>query len=186
MRRLEKAPGPVLEDWYCGLAPAELFLRSLATGETLREVSLVAVKVRTVEQTGHRPDTGEETLQRRTVMERWLAAGEAARAWENTEGAAVFSPLRDGQVAHYDGAKYLFQTLWKRICPVFPLVKPVVCIHVQERTTQVEERAMVDAGIQAGAKRVLLYGEPLSVMLNAAPEIRELRHGYVLHIEPRD
>lgn len=186
MRRLEKAPGPVLEDWYRSLAPAELFLRSLATGETLREVSLVAVKVRNVEQTGRRPDTGEETLLRRTVMERWLAAGEAARAWENAEGAAVFSPLRGGQVAHYDGAKYLFQTLWKRVCPGLPLVKPVVWICMPERTTQVEERAMVEAGTQAGARQVLLCREPLSGLPDAAPEIRELRHGYVLHMEPRD
>lgn len=51
--------------------------------------------------------------------------------------------------------------------------------------TDLEEWAIVDAGVQSGARRVFLYQEPLSTLLDAAPMWKELRSALVIHIEPR-
>lgn len=185
MKLREMSGGPVLEDWACRFTPAGIILHDLKTGEELREISLVAAKVKTVEQTGKHPRTGEETAVSHTVLQRYLAAGNAARAYENTPDAVVFSPLRYGQIANCDAAEYMFRDFMKRISPGIRFFKPVLCVRVQDRTTQVEERAIIDAGIQAGARKVFLYQEPLSVLLDAAPSWQELRRGLVIHIEPR-
>ena len=59
-------------------------------------------------------------------------------------------------------------------------------MRVQEQTTDVEERAIIDAGVQSGARKVFLYQEPLSALLDAAPTWKELRNALVIHIESRE
>ena len=49
--------------------------------------------------------TGETRTFSFKVLERYLAVGEEARAYENTPDVMVFSPFRDGQVAQYGGAR---------------------------------------------------------------------------------
>lgn len=116
------------------------------------------------------------------MAEQYLAAGEAARAYEGVPDTVVFSPLREGQVACYDGARFLFKALLRQMGPALP--KPLVCARAQDRTTQVEEIALTDALLQAGARKVLLYRGSLSGALDRAAERRELRRAVVVHIEP--
>ena len=97
----------------------------------------------------------------------------------------VFSPFRDGQVAQYSGAEYLFRELIRRVSPKIRILKPVLCIKVQEHTTDVEERAIVDLGIQAGAGKVLLYQEPLSLILDHRENFREMRNAMIVDIQPQ-
>lgn len=156
---------PVLEDWYREFAPAEITVRCPKTGREAREPSLVAARVRVEDGT----------------MERCLAAGEAARAYESAPDTVVFSPLREGQTACYDGARFLFRSLLRQMGP--PLPKPLVLARVQDRTTQVEEIALTDALLQAGARQVLLYWESLAEAMNWAAEQRG--RVLVFHIEPR-
>ena len=47
----------------------------------------------------------------------------------------------------------------------FRLFKPRIVICVPSGITEVEERAVVDAGIQAGARRVFLIEEPLAAAM---------------------
>ena len=185
MKLKEQNIGTVLEEWACRFTPADIVLHSLKTGEEVREISLVAAQVKTVEQKGKNPRTGEEATAHHTVIHRYLAAGKAARAYENTPDAVVFSPLRYGQIAHYGAAEYMFKEFVKQLTPGIRLFKPVLCIRVQEQTTEVEERAIIDAGVQSGAQKVFLYQEPLSALLDAAPTWKELRNALVIHIEPR-
>lgn len=159
---------PVLRSW--SEEPAVITMHSLRTGVRLREPSLVAAGVR--EGPGWR------------MLEKCLAAGETAGAYQNVPGTAVFSPLRRGQVACYDGARFLFQVLLRQTGPMLP--KPVVCVRMAERATQVEEIAMQDALMQAGARRVLLYQGSFSEALERAAERRELRHAVVISIEPQE
>ena len=184
MKLLEAAGGAVLEEWACRFAPADMILHNLKTGEELREISLVAVQVKTVEQRGKNPRTGEETAASHTVIQRYLAAGKAALTYENAPDVVVFSPLRYGQNANYGAAEYMFKEFVKRLTPGIRLLKPVLCVRVQEQTTEVEERAIIDAGIQSGARKVYLYQEPLSAIVDAAPEWKALRNALVIHIEP--
>ena len=179
-----KLNGPVLEEWECSFPSAHITLCDLRTGKQFYETSLVAARVKTVEQTGKNAFTGEESTVTHRVVTGYYAAGTEARSYENRPDAVVFSPFRDGQITNYDAAEFLFQSFLKRMCPKRQIFKPVVCIHVQEHTTQVEERALVDAGVMSGARKVLLYQEPLTAILHAANDVKDLRNAYVIHIEP--
>jgi len=53
----------------------------------------------------------------------------------------------------------------------FQLFKPRVIICVPSGITEVEERAVVDAGIQAGARRVYLIEEPVAAAIGAGIDI---------------
>lgn len=186
MKLRETTGSMVLEDWACRFTPANIIFRDLKTGRELREISLVAAQVKTVEQTGKNPRTGESITVSKTVCQQYLAAGNEALAYANTPDVVVFSPLRYGQIANYDAAEYMFKALFKQLRPKFQILfKPNVFIRVQEQTTEVEERALIDAGIQMGARKVFLYREPLSAVLDAAASWKLLRRGYVIHIEPR-
>ena len=185
MKMNEQNIGTILEEWACRFTPADVTLHNLKTGEDIREISLVAAQVKTVEQTGKNPRTGEEATVRHTVIRRYLAAGTAARAYERTPDAVVFSPLRYGQIAHFEATEYMFREFMKQLTPGIRLRKPILCVRVQELTTEVEERAIIDAGVQSGAQKVFLYQEPLSALLDAAPMWKELRNALVIHIEPR-
>ena len=165
-----------LDDWCLQYKPARLTILNLKTGQQLQEPSLVAAKYRLEERTGTNRATGETRTFSFKVLERYLAVGEEARAYENTP---------DGQVAQYGGAEYLFRELIRRVSPKIRILKPVLCIKVQEHTTDVEERAIVDLGIQAGTRKVLLYQEPLSLILDHRENFREMRNTMIVDIQPQ-
>ena len=175
----------ILDDWCLQYKPSRLTILNLKTGQQLQEPSLVAAKYRLEERTGTDRATGETRTFSFKVLDRYLAAGEEARAYENTPDVMVFSPFRDGQVAQYGDAEYLFRELIWRVSPKIRISKPVLCIKVQEHTTDVEERAIVDLGIQAGAGKVLLYQEPLSLILDHRENFREMRNAMIVDIQPQ-
>ena len=178
------ASGVFLEDWYQDFAPADILLYDAGTDRQLRQPSLLAVSVC--------PETGPEKApyaERRTAgtllaARQVLAAGDAARAYEGAPGVMVFSPLRNGQIAHYTASQCLFRTLLRRLRPRRTLLKPDFYIHIQERTTEVEERAFIDAALQLGALHVFLSPESLPSLLKAAREKRSMRGALVLDIVP--
>lgn len=175
----------ILDDWCLQYKPSGLTILNLKTGQQLQEPSLVAAKYRLKERTGTDRATGETRTFSFKVLDRYLAAGEEARAYVDTPDVMVFSPFRDGQVAQYGDAEYLFRELIWRVSPRIRILKPVLCIKVQEHTTDVEERAIVDLGIQAGARKVFLYQEPLSVILDHRDSFREMRNAIVVDIQPQ-
>ena len=107
----------ILDDWCLQYKPSRLTILNLKTGQQLQEPSLVAAKYRLEERTGTNRATGETRTFSFKVLERYLAVGEEARAYENTPDVMVFSPFRDGQVAQYGGAEYLFRELIRRVSP---------------------------------------------------------------------
>ena len=175
----------ILDDWCLQYKPSGLTILNLKTGQQLQEPSLVAAKYKLVERTGRDGVTGETRTFSFQVLERYVAAGEEARAYVDTPDVMVFSPFRNGQVAQYGGAEYLFRELIRRVSPGIRILKPVLCIKVQEHTTDVEERAIVDLGILAGARKVFLYQEPLSVILDHRDSFREMRNAIVVDIQPQ-
>jgi len=153
-------------DWYQEFPPAEITVHNLKTGTRIQEPSLVAVA--------------------RAAPEKPAAVGRAALAYENAPGMVVFSPFRHGQIAHYHTALFLIRSLLGQAGQRVPVPKPIMCVHIQERTTQVEEQALAEAALQAGARKVFLYTDPLPAMLDSAQKRKELRHAVIIHIEPRD
>lgn len=155
------------ETWYLDFPPALVTVHSVKTGRQVREPSLVAVA-------RSRPD-------------RLTAVGSGALSYKDNPDMLVFSPLRRGQIAQYPAAQALIKALLKQAgCGAVTIPKPVLCVRVQEHTTQVEEQALGEAAIQSGARQVLFYTGSFSAMLDCARDRKDLKHAVIIHIDPQD
>lgn len=155
------------ENWYLEFTPAQITIHSLKTGRQVREPSLVAVGASQPNQL--------------------LAVGKDALQYQNNPEAVVFSPFRQGKIAQYPAAQALLKALLKQAgCGAVLIPKPVMCIHTQEHTSQVEEVALAEAAIQCGARKVFLYTESLPAMLDLARSRRDLQSAVLIHIESQD
>lgn len=79
-------------------------------------------------------------------------------------------PLREGVISDYDMTERMLREFIRKVMSV-RLFKPRVVICVPSGITEVEERAVIDAGIQAGARRVYLIEEPLAAAIGAGIDI---------------
>ena len=103
-----------------------------------------------------------------------LKVGSEAQAMlGRTPGNIVaIRPLREGVISDYDMTERMLREFIRKVAPI-RLVKPRVIICVPSGITEVEERAVIDAGIQAGARKVYLIEEPLAAALGAGINIAE-------------
>ena len=90
-------------------------------------------------------------------------------------------PLRDGVITQYDITQKMIQHFIKKSCGTV-IFKPRVIICVPSGITEVEERAVVDAATQAGAKRTYLIEEPVAAAIGAGINISAPRGHMVLDI----
>ena len=105
---------------------------------------------------------------------RILQVGSAARNMlGRTPGNVVaMHPLKDGVISDLEMTVKMLQQLFrvaaktKRFTP-----KPRVVICVPSGVTEVEERTVINAAIEAGARRVYLIEEPLAAALGANLDI---------------
>jgi rod shape-determining protein MreB len=84
----------------------------------------------------------------------------------NPSNIEVIRPLKDGVISRYDVTQKMIQYFIRRACgnPVF---QPKVVICVPTGISEVEERAVIDAGTQAGAKKTYLIEEPVAAAIGA-------------------
>lgn len=103
---------------------------------------------------------------------RLLKVGMAAqRMLGRTPGNIVaIKPLRAGVISDYDMTERLLRELLRKVNS-FSLFKPLVVISVPSGITEVEERAVIDAALQAGARKVFLVEEPVAAALGAGLDI---------------
>ena len=101
-----------------------------------------------------------------------LKVGEEARQMlGRTPGNIVaIRPLREGVISDYDMTERMLKEFIRKVAG-FMVFKPRVIICVPSGITEVEERAVVDAGIQAGCRRVYLIEEPVAAAIGAGIDI---------------
>ena len=101
-----------------------------------------------------------------------LKVGEEARQMlGRTPGNIVaIRPLREGVISDYDMTERMLREFIRKVSG-FMLFKPRVIICVPSGITEVEERAVIDAGIQAGARKVYLIEEPVAAAIGAGIDI---------------
>ena len=80
-------------------------------------------------------------------------------------------PLRDGVISQYEITFRMIQHFIRRACGGSVIFKPRVIICVPSGITEVEERSVVDAATQAGAKRTYLIEEPVAAAIGAGIDI---------------
>ena len=107
---------------------------------------------------------------------------DAKRMLGRTPGNVVaIRPLRDGVISDYEMTERMIATLIRRVSR-FGLVKPRVVVCVPSGITEVEERAVIQATMEAGARRVYLMEEPLAAALGANMAITDANGGMVVDI----
>ena len=96
---------------------------------------------------------------------------EAQQMLGRTPGNIIaIRPLREGVISDYDMTERMLKEFIRKVS-TFSLIKPRVVICVPSGITEVEERAVIDAGIQAGARKVYLIEEPVAAAIGAGIDI---------------
>lgn len=112
-----------------------------------------------------------------------LAVGEEAQQMlGRTPGNIVaIRPLREGVISDYEMTERMIKEFIRKVTG-FQLFKPNLVICVPSIITEVEERAVIDAGTQAGAKRVFLIEEPVAAAMGAGIDIAKADGNMVVDI----
>jgi len=104
---------------------------------------------------------------------RVLAIGEEARRMiGRTPGNIVaIRPLKAGVIADYTITEIMLKYLIRRVLGRRPLWRPQIAVCVPSGVTTVEQRAVIEACMQAGAKKVCVISEPMAAALGAGLNI---------------
>lgn len=136
------------------LGTANVLVYIKGKGIVLREPSVVAI------------DRDSNTV---------LAVGEEARRMlGRTPGNIIaIRPLREGVIADYDTTESMLRHFISKVVPKNFFFKPRIMVCIPSGVTTVEKRAVLEAAVQAGAKKTYLIEEPLAAALGAGLDISE-------------
>ena len=79
-------------------------------------------------------------------------------------------PLQNGVISDYEMTQRMLTLFFRKAVP-HAVLKPRVIVSVPSGITEVEERAVINAAMEAGARRVYLIEEPLAAALGANLDI---------------
>jgi rod shape-determining protein MreB len=147
-----KSSPPLCRDLALDLGTTNSLLAARGRGILLREPSVVAAEGKSG---------------------KLLCAGQTARQMlGRTPGDLVaLRPLARGVITDGATTEAMLRAFLKKACPGH-LLKPRLLIGVPTGISQVEERALVEAALGAGARRVYLMEEPLAAALGAGVDIQ--------------
>ncbi|HCU72868.1 MAG: rod shape-determining protein [Chloroflexi bacterium] len=112
------------------------------------------------------------------------AIGHAARDMVGrTPGSLrILRPMQDGVIADYLVTEAMLRYFVDRSCGRFRMFRPEIMVAVPTGVTTVEQRAVLDAGVAAGARRVHLIAEPLAAAIGAQVQISAPSGSMVVNI----
>ena len=101
-----------------------------------------------------------------------VAYGEAARRMVGREPdfIRVIFPMLNGVIADYRVCEHLLRRVLEQVCGA-RLIKPAVALCMPAGVTGVEQYALENAAMEAGARRFLLVEEPVAAALGAGLDI---------------
>ena len=114
-----------------------------------------------------------------------LQVGAAARNMlGRTPGNVVaMKPLRDGIISDHEMTVRMLSAMFRNATKAGVFTpKPRVVISVPSGVTEVEERSVINAAIEAGARRVFLIEEPLAAALGAGMDLKGAKGHMVVDI----
>lgn len=88
----------------------------------------------------------------------------------NPEHIKVIRPLKEGVISCYDITQKMVQHYIRKACGN-ALLPPKVVICIPTNVTEVETRAVIDAGTQAGARKTYIVEEPIAAAIGAGIDI---------------
>ncbi len=113
-----------------------------------------------------------------------IAVGEEARQMlGRTPGNIVaIRPMKEGVIADYDVTEKMLRYFISKVIDKKFFFKPRVMVGIPSGVTSVEERAVKQAAVSAGAKEAFLIEEPLAAALGAGLDISEASGSMVVDI----
>ena len=82
-------------------------------------------------------------------------------------------PLKDGVIADFGATQLMLKNLISKVCQRYNVKRPRVVVGVPSGITEVEERAVEESVLQAGAKEVYLIEEPMAAAIGANIDVAE-------------
>lgn len=82
-------------------------------------------------------------------------------------------PLKDGVIADFTATQLLLKNIISKVCQRYNAGKPRVVVGVPSGITEVEERAVEESVMQAGAREVYLIDEPMAAAIGANLDVAE-------------
>lgn len=115
---------------------------------------------------------------------RVLAVGEEARQMiGRTPGnITAIRPLKDGVIADYTITELMLKHYIRKVCGRRPLMRPQIAVCVPSGVTSVEQRAVIEACVQAGAKKVVVISEPMAAAIGAGIDVAQASGNMVVDI----
>src|SRR3954447_14729641 len=119
-----------------------------------------------------------------TVNGRLKAVGKAAfdMIGRTPESIEIIRPMQNGVIADYVVTEAMIKHLIGRATGRFNMFKPTVVISIPEGVTSVEQRAVRDAAMQAGADKAYLIPEPLAAAIGARIPVSDPNGSLVIDI----
>lgn len=113
-----------------------------------------------------------------------LAIGEEARRMVGrTPGTiSAIRPMRNGVIADYRVTTAMLRSFLGKVCGRVSLVRPRLMISVPAGATEVEKKAVVEAALEAGARKAFTIKEPLAAALGAGIDITKPSGSMVVDI----
>ena len=81
--------------------------------------------------------------------------------------------MKDGVIADFSATQLLLKNLVSKVCQRYNAGRPRVVVGVPSGITEVEERAVEESVLRAGAKEVFLIEEPMAAAIGAGLDVAE-------------
>ena len=98
------------------------------------------------------------------------------------ETIKAIRPLQDGVIADFTATQMLLKNLIEKVSKRYNIGRPRVVVGVPSGITEVEERAVEESVIQAGAKEVYLIEEPMAAAIGSGLDVGEPSGNMVIDI----
>ena len=144
----------VSKDIGIDLGTANVLVTLKGKGIILNEPSVVALDIKTKEI---------------------LATGREAKEMlgRTPDSIKAVRPLSDGVIADFTATQLMLKNLIQKICRRYNAGRPRVVVGVPSGITEVEERAVQESVLNAGAREVYLIDEPMAAAIGANIDIAE-------------
>jgi rod shape-determining protein MreB len=113
-----------------------------------------------------------------------LAVGQSAKEMlgRTPDTIRIYRPLKDGVIADFRVTLAMIRYFLRKTLGFFSFLKPEILIGIPAGATSTERRALIEAGIGAGAKEVFLIKEPILAALGAGIPIDSCSGNMVVDI----
>lgn len=104
-----------------------------------------------------------------------LATGHEAKEMlgRTPETIKAVRPLKDGVIADFTATQLMLKNIVSKVCQRYNAGRPRVVVGVPSGITEVEERAVEESVMRAGAKEVYLIEEPMAAAIGANLDVAE-------------